>query len=240
MSDIAAIVERLIGAGAEPAVAALCVVEAYEIGLSVADMSAGLSTGHADNQREKWRLQKAAQRANLNKTKQNPEANDAGTRVVVQRTSRTCPPDIADKRCDLSSLLTEDDKGIREESKKEAGSEVVALAKRGTRLRSDAPLSDADRQFAIEHGCPDPSAFWVEFVDYWIAVPGQRGTKLDWPATWRNRVREKFSKTGGQNGRRAFGAKPSLASRAYDLADRVEQRESSEGFAGPPVYVRGG
>jgi len=30
-----------------------------------------------------------------------------------------------------------------------------------------------------------------EFVDYWRGVGGQRGTKLDWVATWRNRMRDK-------------------------------------------------
>lgn len=29
-----------------------------------------------------------------------------------------------------------------------------------------------------------------QFVDYWIAQPGQRGVKLDWFATWRNWVRK--------------------------------------------------
>lgn len=28
-----------------------------------------------------------------------------------------------------------------------------------------------------------------QFVDYWISVPGQRGVKLDWNATWRNWIR---------------------------------------------------
>ena len=28
-----------------------------------------------------------------------------------------------------------------------------------------------------------------QFKDYWIAQPGQKGTKLDWEATWRNWVR---------------------------------------------------
>jgi hypothetical protein len=30
----------------------------------------------------------------------------------------------------------------------------------------------------------------AEFRDYWAAVPGQKGVKLDWPATWRNRIRQ--------------------------------------------------
>lgn len=28
-----------------------------------------------------------------------------------------------------------------------------------------------------------------EFRDYWLGVPGERGVKADWKATWRNRVR---------------------------------------------------
>lgn len=36
----------------------------------------------------------------------------------------------------------------------------------------------------------DPERVFIEFRDYWAAVPGQRGRKLDWFATWRNRVRE--------------------------------------------------
>lgn len=30
----------------------------------------------------------------------------------------------------------------------------------------------------------------AEFIDYWRGVPGARGRKLDWPATFRNRLRE--------------------------------------------------
>ncbi len=36
-----------------------------------------------------------------------------------------------------------------------------------------------------------------EFRDYWIGVPGAKGKKEDWPATWRNWVRKQFVKQGG-------------------------------------------
>lgn len=29
----------------------------------------------------------------------------------------------------------------------------------------------------------------AKFRDYWAALPGQKGVKTDWPATWRNWVR---------------------------------------------------
>jgi hypothetical protein len=34
-----------------------------------------------------------------------------------------------------------------------------------------------------------PDRLFAEFGDYWRAVPGNKGLKLDWTATWRNRVR---------------------------------------------------
>lgn len=37
----------------------------------------------------------------------------------------------------------------------------------------------------------DLAAATEEFVDYWKGVPGQRGRKTDWEATWRNRMRVK-------------------------------------------------
>lgn len=44
----------------------------------------------------------------------------------------------------------------------------------------------------------DPAKVFSEFRDYWIAVPGQRGRKTDWLATWRNRVRDKKKTTTPQ------------------------------------------
>ena len=35
----------------------------------------------------------------------------------------------------------------------------------------------------------DQTAVLAEFRDYWAAIPGTRGAKLDWPATWRNWIR---------------------------------------------------
>lgn len=38
-----------------------------------------------------------------------------------------------------------------------------------------------------------------KFVDYWLGVPGEKGVKLDWPATWRNWVRRKAEDLGVQS-----------------------------------------
>ncbi len=47
-----------------------------------------------------------------------------------------------------------------------------------------------DREYARNHGMSEPQIDMEaeNFVNYWCAVPGARGVKLDWSATWRNRV----------------------------------------------------
>jgi hypothetical protein len=39
----------------------------------------------------------------------------------------------------------------------------------------------------------NPQATFEKFRDYWTAVPGAKGRKLDWLATWRNFVRSEFA-----------------------------------------------
>ena len=70
-----------------------------------------------------------------------------------------------------------------------------AIARRATRISSDFVANDAIRKWADEHTPGLDLAYAVEeFVDYWKGVPGQRGTKLDWDATFRNRLRELYGR----------------------------------------------
>ncbi len=62
-------------------------------------------------------------------------------------------------------------------------------AKRGTRLPVDWEPGRDGEAFAANLGL-DPVAFLGEFRDYWNAIPGSKGCKLDWDGTWRNRCRE--------------------------------------------------
>ncbi|RUQ06707.1 hypothetical protein D8M34_06715 [Microbacterium sp. HSID17254] len=43
--------------------------------------------------------------------------------------------------------------------------------------KEEVPLVDIDRKT-------------IEFVDYWAAIPGQKGVKLDWGRTWKNGMRK--------------------------------------------------
>lgn len=62
---------------------------------------------------------------------------------------------------------------------------------KGTRLPDDWRLDDLSRQHAVKLGL-SPQQVETEadkFRDYWRSTPGQKGVKLDWPATWRNWIR---------------------------------------------------
>lgn len=78
-----------------------------------------------------------------------------------------------------------------------------SVATRGSRIPDPYELSEEIRQWA-KSKTPDVdlAAACAEFVDYWRGVPGQKGCKLDWDATFRNRLREKQ----GRGPRKSNGA----------------------------------
>lgn len=73
---------------------------------------------------------------------------------------------------------------------------------RATRLPEDWKPSDDLVGFARDHGL-DPAEAAAEFADFWRGVPGTKGKKLDWDATFRNRCRE-LSRRGGRGGGKGF------------------------------------
>lgn len=118
--------------------------------------------------REKWRSQKRSQRQ-------------------MSRHVRECPPDIegllrtpADPSSPLmvspSSLLVLDNTP----PSYKPPSPSTATKSRGCRLPDDWHPRAEDGLDNLE---------LAKFRDYWRAVPGQKGTKLDWDATWRNWLR---------------------------------------------------
>ena len=61
---------------------------------------------------------------------------------------------------------------------------------KGSRLPSDWTLPAEWRAWSLEERPDlDPEKMADCFRDYWISVPGQKGVKLNWHATWRNWVR---------------------------------------------------
>lgn len=61
---------------------------------------------------------------------------------------------------------------------------------RGSRLPADwVPNSELAEWSKAERPDLELRKVLMEFRDYWVAQPGQKGVKLDWNATWRNWVR---------------------------------------------------
>lgn len=79
-------------------------------------------------------------------------------------------------------------------------------AKRGCRLPTDWRPSADDIAFVTSK---HPGVNWIaeaeKFRDYWHAQTGAKATKADWPATWRNWIRNARPTTGTN------GARPSAA-----------------------------
>lgn len=64
---------------------------------------------------------------------------------------------------------------------------------RATRLPLDWRLSEELKQWAVDAHHLDPRkvvAISAAFRDYWIGLPGAKGCKLDWDATFRNWIRK--------------------------------------------------
>jgi len=72
----------------------------------------------------------------------------------------------------------------------ETNNQKTVSKNRGTRLPHDWHPTEEDTAFCKANR-PDlrPSEVARGFYDYWIAIPGAKGCKLDWAATWRNWVR---------------------------------------------------
>lgn len=91
------------------------------------------------------------------------------------------------------------------ESGSDSASAKPAPRKRGTRIPDDFHINESmtdwgRSEFPEFRGAAAETA---KFIDYWRALPGQKGVKLDWEATWRNWIRR--AAEGGSGG---YGNRP--------------------------------
>lgn len=123
---------------------------------------------------------------------------------------------------------------------------------RGTRIPDDFAMTPEMIAWGQENYPQlDGQAITAEFVDYWRGVPGAKGVKIDWIATWRNQVRRVAERQAA--GQRASpGLRPSAMQQRIDegleraermrLLDEAEARgEHIPGFfsALPPGTLGG-
>lgn len=96
-------------------------------------------------------------------------------------------------KCDTDRILTINHKpinistnvDIKEKVKKEKKSKATC----GTSFSlTEIPQDWIDAAEKIDPEI-DPQKAFADFADYWRAIPGEKGRKKDWLATWRNSIR---------------------------------------------------
>ena len=102
-----------------------------------------------------------------------------------------------------------------------------------TRLPADWVPSDDDFEFCkAERQDLTPSVVADRFRDYWIAQPGAKGRKVDWPATWRNWVRNEKLIGGAVSGAKSqYQINHEATTRAIfgSMLDRPDSLKTIEG-----------
>jgi hypothetical protein len=156
------------------------------------------------------------------------------------RNSTGIPPDVStgippEIPCILIREKKEEAFEVEVKEKKE--SKRVA---RGTRIPPDFSIDNEDRAFAASLGIPPETveAETPQFIDYWSAVAGAKGVKLDWKATWRNRMRDlkKYQPTHSRtfNGQRTANPRKTGHDAILAAANRAAREIVGDGeMAGP-------
>lgn len=120
---------------------------------------------------------------------------------------------------------------------KDRSKDSDAKQRRGTRW-SDADIVPGDWiEWAQVHGLTREAALSESerFCDYWIAIPGTKGVKLNWQATWRNWIRN--SHTGkinghtngkGTNGSARLSAPERVAARQREILAEFDRQSLGE------------
>jgi hypothetical protein len=201
VTPIADMVERMLAESA-PATAIIAAVRAME-SVTLRHVM-GDVTRHAasrDGSREKAAARARRYRKNK-RIQQVAKANDvaaSGVTVTLETVTRNVTEP------NLSNVSTIKEGLSIEGSKKDRLSSARA---RGTRLAPGAPLSDEHRALITAEGIHDPARLWAEFVDYWSDIPGQRGTKVSWSGTLRNRCRDVIKRGFNGNGNSPIRTNP--------------------------------
>jgi hypothetical protein len=134
---------------------------------------------------EKTRQRKAAQRER--------ERAHNGEQGVTSRDEGVTPRDMSQR---TEQNREEDIDGT---ASADAATDESQKNKRGTRFSPDATLTQEFIDVGTALNFPEERIAWEfdEFKDYWIGVPGSKGVKLDWVATFRNHLRRHIEQRGG-------------------------------------------
>jgi hypothetical protein len=213
-TPIADMVARMLAAD-EPASAVVAAVRALEI-VTQNNALRNVMSRVTSREQAKVRQQNFRNRKKEQELAREVKANDVTSRNAnVTQDSVTTP--LSDCVLLSSSLLTgEPLKSSKKEKKESSGIQARA---RGTRMEPGTPLSDEHRAIIVAEGISDPEKLWAEFVDYWSDIPGQRGVKMKWDGTLRNRCRDVI--------KRGFNGQASSNNRANQTSGPAPTRDTA-------------
>jgi hypothetical protein len=106
---------------------------------------------------------------------------------------------------------------------------------KGNRLPDEWQAGEAELAFGRNLGLSDAQIRdeQGQFKDFWRGIPGQRGRKLDWEATFRNRLRDVAARA---QLRKSSNGKRSLVDAGRELTERlIAERREREMRAGNRV-----
>ena len=123
------------------------------------------------------------------------------------------------------------------ETETETETKKKRTAPRGTRLPIDwKPNAELVAWSKTERPDLDLRKVFEEFKDYWSSVPGSKGVKLDWDATWRNWVRKQTA-AKASFAQQASDVVRSTVPFSQDAALRKVEEDHKTG-APPPAHIR--
>lgn len=160
----------------------------------------------------------------------------SSSRVRKFRTKRALKQDETFRELDETQSETAPD--TEQIQRAEHTTTTATQQRRGCRIPEDFVVTENHRRFAREHALISPDLIVDEFIDYWVGVPGSRGVRLDWDATFRNRIRDKTARSGGgQNGNRTLSRSVSSNASVVDefiegLGDCKDAQPAGDGTAG--------
>lgn len=159
-------------------------------------------------------------------TRHDVPTSGAGTRhMAPSNPAHGAPLEPVREPLSSSSLRSEEHETTRARERHPVPGEGASAAPRGSRLPQGWLPEAADIEWAVDLFAEHLD--WIaarravedeleKFRDYWCAVPGAKGRKLDWRATWRNWIRRASEDRAG---RRGFNGKryrnPALAAADY-------------------------
>ena len=150
--------------------------------------------------------------------------------TTVTTVTNVTPEPAPRARVVISNPPTEDSYIKNPPSEGKKGRDLSVAPPKGTRIADDWEPDEAGIVFATAT-LGSPQAAWREvekFRDYWRSVPGPRGVKLDWLATWRNWIR-RSAETAAQ---RAPPVQQSRGVRGPSAADLLRELDAGRSING--------